>query len=153
MSFKLNLHFCILNSSLKSSNPNLIRTTCELLCDVIMQDFPAEIFLQRPQIFKVSLYNHNFMLKLTVSFPLKKALLYVGNTFYWDFYIQLRRSLVRHLLIDMIYYPSLLMWVRLLQLFAPSTIHRMITVHTVKMTSCQIGSLNKTAIYNSAPLI
>ncbi|XP_029698407.1 rotatin isoform X3 [Takifugu rubripes] len=39
-------------SSLKSSNPNLIRTTCELLCDVIMQDFPAEIFLQRPQIFK-----------------------------------------------------------------------------------------------------
>lgn len=62
----------MLNSSLKSSNPNLIRTTCELLCDVIMQDFPAEIFLQRPQIFKVSLYNHDFMLKLTVNFALKK---------------------------------------------------------------------------------
>ncbi|CAF98010.1 unnamed protein product, partial [Tetraodon nigroviridis] len=39
-------------SSLNSSNPNLVRTTCELLCDVIMQDFPAEIFLQRPNIFK-----------------------------------------------------------------------------------------------------
>ncbi|XP_037550072.1 rotatin [Nematolebias whitei] len=39
-------------SSLRSSNPNLVRTTCELLCDVIMQDFPAEIFLQRPGIVK-----------------------------------------------------------------------------------------------------
>ncbi|XP_041670116.1 rotatin isoform X2 [Cheilinus undulatus] len=39
-------------SSLRSSNPNLVRTTCELLCDVIMQDFPAEIFLQRPNIVK-----------------------------------------------------------------------------------------------------
>ncbi|KAL7373427.1 hypothetical protein ABVT39_006513 [Epinephelus coioides] len=39
-------------SSLRSSNPNLVRTTCELLCDVIMQDFPAEIFLQRPSIIK-----------------------------------------------------------------------------------------------------
>ncbi|KAM4718964.1 rotatin isoform 2-T2 [Anableps anableps] len=39
-------------SSLRSSNPNVARTTCELLCDVIMQDFPAEIFLQRPGIVK-----------------------------------------------------------------------------------------------------
>ncbi|XP_024135486.1 rotatin isoform X1 [Oryzias melastigma] len=39
-------------SSLGSTNPNLVRTTCELLCDVIMQDFPAEIFLQRPGIVK-----------------------------------------------------------------------------------------------------
>ncbi|MED6270448.1 hypothetical protein CHARACLAT_010476 [Characodon lateralis] len=39
-------------SSLGSSNPNMVRTTCELLCDVIMQDFPAEIFLQRPGIVK-----------------------------------------------------------------------------------------------------
>uniref|UniRef100_A0A8C6NVH6 Rotatin n=1 Tax=Nothobranchius furzeri TaxID=105023 RepID=A0A8C6NVH6_NOTFU len=37
-------------SSLRSSNPNLVRTTCELLCDVILHDFPAEIFLQRPGI-------------------------------------------------------------------------------------------------------
>ncbi|XP_030624643.1 rotatin [Chanos chanos] len=35
-------------SSLSSNNPNLVQTTCELLRDVIMQDFPAEIFLQRP---------------------------------------------------------------------------------------------------------
>nr|XP_046227277.1 rotatin isoform X2 [Scatophagus argus] len=40
------------DSSLRSSNPNLVRTTCELLRDVIMQDFPAEIFLQRPSIVK-----------------------------------------------------------------------------------------------------
>ncbi|KAM4606021.1 rotatin [Polymixia lowei] len=37
-------------SSLRSNNPSLVRTTCELLRDVIMQDFPAEIFLQRPSI-------------------------------------------------------------------------------------------------------
>ncbi|XP_067888445.1 rotatin isoform X3 [Heterodontus francisci] len=37
-------------SSLKSSNRTLVRNTCELLQDVIMQDFPAEIFLQRPKI-------------------------------------------------------------------------------------------------------
>ncbi|TRY91578.1 hypothetical protein DNTS_014479 [Danionella cerebrum] len=35
-------------SSLRSNNPNLVQSTCELLHDVIMQDFPAEIFLQRP---------------------------------------------------------------------------------------------------------
>ncbi|XP_030612443.1 rotatin isoform X2 [Archocentrus centrarchus] len=39
-------------NSLGSNNPSLVRTTCELLCDVIMQDFPAEIFLQRPGIVK-----------------------------------------------------------------------------------------------------
>ncbi|XP_058232589.1 rotatin isoform X1 [Hemibagrus wyckioides] len=37
-------------SSLRSDNPDLVRTTCELLRDVIMQDFPVEIFLQRPSI-------------------------------------------------------------------------------------------------------
>ncbi|XP_010889508.2 rotatin isoform X2 [Esox lucius] len=37
-------------SSLRSNNHHLVRTTCELLRDVIMQDFPAEIFLQRPTI-------------------------------------------------------------------------------------------------------
>uniref|UniRef100_W5M728 Rotatin n=1 Tax=Lepisosteus oculatus TaxID=7918 RepID=W5M728_LEPOC len=37
-------------SSLRSNNHSLVRTTCELLQDVIMQDFPAEIFLQRPKI-------------------------------------------------------------------------------------------------------
>lgn len=37
-------------SSLRSSNDTLIWNTCELLKDVIMQDFPAEIFLQRPKI-------------------------------------------------------------------------------------------------------
>ncbi|XP_045646211.1 rotatin isoform X2 [Ursus americanus] len=37
-------------SSLRSSNHTLIWNTCELLKDVIMQDFPAEIFLQRPKV-------------------------------------------------------------------------------------------------------
>ncbi|XP_072306821.1 rotatin isoform X2 [Eucyclogobius newberryi] len=42
-------------SSLRSSNPNLVRTTCELLRDVIMLDFPSEVFLQRPGIVKILL--------------------------------------------------------------------------------------------------
>ncbi|XP_061778049.1 rotatin isoform X2 [Nerophis ophidion] len=42
-------------TSLRSSNPSLVRSTCEILCDVIMQDFPAEIFLQRPNIAKTLL--------------------------------------------------------------------------------------------------
>uniref|UniRef100_A0AAV2L739 Rotatin N-terminal domain-containing protein n=1 Tax=Knipowitschia caucasica TaxID=637954 RepID=A0AAV2L739_KNICA len=42
-------------SSLRSNNPNLVRTTCELLQDVIMQDFPSEVFLQRPGIVKILL--------------------------------------------------------------------------------------------------
>lgn len=37
-------------SSLRSSNHTLIWNSCELLKAVIMQDFPAEIFLQRPKI-------------------------------------------------------------------------------------------------------
>ncbi|KAH0617849.1 hypothetical protein JD844_016493 [Phrynosoma platyrhinos] len=37
-------------SSLRSKNHRLIWNTCELLQDVIMQDFPVEIFLQRPKI-------------------------------------------------------------------------------------------------------
>ncbi|XP_070603560.1 rotatin isoform X2 [Erythrolamprus reginae] len=37
-------------SSLRSKSSKLIWNTCELLRDVIMQDFPAEIFLQRPKI-------------------------------------------------------------------------------------------------------
>ncbi|KAG8442249.1 hypothetical protein GDO86_011157 [Hymenochirus boettgeri] len=37
-------------SSLRSNNHNLIWRSCQLLQDVIMQDFPAEIFLQRPKI-------------------------------------------------------------------------------------------------------
>ncbi|XP_029446758.1 rotatin isoform X2 [Rhinatrema bivittatum] len=37
-------------SSLRSSSHSLIWSSCELLKDVIMQDFPAEIFLQRPRI-------------------------------------------------------------------------------------------------------
>lgn len=41
--------YCVF-SSLRSSNQSLIWSTCELLQDVIMQDFPAEIFLQRPKI-------------------------------------------------------------------------------------------------------
>ncbi|KAM9826967.1 rotatin [Neosynchiropus ocellatus] len=47
-------------NSLRSSNPNLVWTTCELLCDVIMKDFPAEIFLQRPSIVQslLSLLRH-----------------------------------------------------------------------------------------------
>lgn len=48
---------CFMYSSLRSDNPDLVRTTCELLRDVIMQDFPAEIFLQRPSIVQVGCYH------------------------------------------------------------------------------------------------
>ncbi|XP_072544678.1 rotatin isoform X2 [Salminus brasiliensis] len=47
--------------SLRSDSQDLVRTTCELLQDVIMQDFPAEIFLQRPSIVQ------NLLLLLNVS--------------------------------------------------------------------------------------
>ncbi|NWX40487.1 RTTN protein, partial [Steatornis caripensis] len=43
-------------SSLRSNNRSLIWSTCELLQDVIMQDFPAEIFLQRPKILPVLMF-------------------------------------------------------------------------------------------------
>ncbi|XP_048363804.1 rotatin isoform X3 [Sphaerodactylus townsendi] len=49
-------------SSLRSNNPRLIWNTCELLQDVIMQDFPAEIFLQRPKIVQ------NLLSLLTLGF-------------------------------------------------------------------------------------
>lgn len=49
-----NTVFC---SSLRSSNHTLIWNTCELLKDVIMQDFPAEIFLQRPKIVQVCIFH------------------------------------------------------------------------------------------------
>ncbi|NWQ69654.1 RTTN protein, partial [Neopipo cinnamomea] len=49
-------------SSLRSNNQSLIWSTCELLQDVIMQDFPAEIFLQRPKI--VQARNHINLLSL-----------------------------------------------------------------------------------------
>ncbi|XP_054840962.1 rotatin [Eublepharis macularius] len=49
-------------SSLRSNNHRLIWNTCELLQDVIMQDFPAEIFLQRPKIVQ------NLLSLLTLAF-------------------------------------------------------------------------------------
>ncbi|XP_066479673.1 rotatin [Tiliqua scincoides] len=49
-------------SSLRSKNRRLIWNTCELLQDVIMQDFPAEIFLQRPKIIK------SLLLLMTLAF-------------------------------------------------------------------------------------
>ncbi|KAB1256174.1 Rotatin [Camelus dromedarius] len=52
-------------SSLRSSNHTLIWNTCELLKDVIMQDFPAEIFLQRPKI--VQIQFPKILLCLTVK--------------------------------------------------------------------------------------
>ncbi|XP_071958961.1 rotatin-like isoform X2 [Antedon mediterranea] len=40
------------NSSLCSTSPVLINTSCEFICDVVLQDFPAEIFLQRTALVK-----------------------------------------------------------------------------------------------------
>ncbi|XP_070575583.1 rotatin-like [Ptychodera flava] len=38
------------DSSLRSPNPTLVGSSCEFLTEVVLQDFPAEIFLQRPSI-------------------------------------------------------------------------------------------------------
>ncbi|KAJ8303020.1 hypothetical protein KUTeg_019416 [Tegillarca granosa] len=40
------------NSSLQSREPHLLVNSCDFLSDVVFQDFPAEIFLQRPNIVK-----------------------------------------------------------------------------------------------------
>lgn len=58
---------CSIFSSLRSGNHNLVRTTCELLRDVIMQDFPAEIFLQRPSTVQVR-FKFNFCLQSVSCF-------------------------------------------------------------------------------------
>ncbi|NXY68830.1 RTTN protein, partial [Glareola pratincola] len=55
-------------SSLRSNNQSLIWSTCELLQDVIMQDFPAEIFLQRPKIFLMVLYLQSLLSLLNLAF-------------------------------------------------------------------------------------
>ncbi|NXD84645.1 RTTN protein, partial [Halcyon senegalensis] len=57
-------------SSLRSNNQSLIWSTCELLQDVIMQDFPAEIFLQRPKILPVlmGLYLQSLLSLLNLAF-------------------------------------------------------------------------------------
>ncbi|XP_029110935.1 rotatin [Scleropages formosus] len=62
-------------SSLRSSNYNLVWTTCELLQDVIMQDFPAEIFLHRPGIVQnlLSLLRLNPGRGETGDLPLRAA--------------------------------------------------------------------------------
>ena len=38
----------------------MVVSVCEFLTDVVFQDFPAEVFLQRPSIVKV--FNHNSFL-------------------------------------------------------------------------------------------
>ncbi|NXK37958.1 RTTN protein, partial [Piprites chloris] len=54
-------------SSLRSNNQSLIWSTCELLQDVIMQDFPAEIFLQRPKIVQARMHI-NLLSLLNLAF-------------------------------------------------------------------------------------
>lgn len=59
----LQMNNAVFYSSLRSSNHTLIWNTCELLKDVIMQDFPAEIFLQRPKIVQVCIVYKCSVLK------------------------------------------------------------------------------------------
>ena len=40
-------------SRLQNSDEVLVMSSCEFICDVLLQDFPAELFLQRPVIVKV----------------------------------------------------------------------------------------------------
>lgn len=48
-------------SSLCSSSPHLVRNACSFLLDVVFQDFPAEIFLQRPTIAQVCEWGNVFI--------------------------------------------------------------------------------------------
>ena len=43
----------VTDSRLQNSSPTLVSKSCEFLADVLFKDFPAEIFLQRPSVFKV----------------------------------------------------------------------------------------------------
>jgi len=45
-------------SSLQSRESSLLVSTCEFLSDVVFQDFPAEVFLHRPNIIKVLYLLH-----------------------------------------------------------------------------------------------
>ena len=57
------------HSSLQSREAAMLVSTCEFLSDVVFQDFPAEIFLQRPNIVKVVFY----VLKITLYNSLKTS--------------------------------------------------------------------------------
>ena len=52
------VYFCLFHSSLRSNDSSLVMSACEFLSDVVFQDFPAEVFLQRPGIVKVSRLMH-----------------------------------------------------------------------------------------------
>ena len=57
-----------LYSYLLSPSPDTVVRSCQFLCDVLLEDFPPEVFLQRPSILKVS-YNtisnkHNMRIKM-----------------------------------------------------------------------------------------
>ena len=51
--FEVRLDKSFLNSSLQTRDPHCLVGACEFLADVVFQDFPAELFLQRPEILKV----------------------------------------------------------------------------------------------------
>ena len=40
-------------SRLQNSDESLVVSSCEFICEVLLQDFPPELFLQRPLIVKV----------------------------------------------------------------------------------------------------
>ena len=59
-------------ASLCSPNPQSVRNACAFLLDVIFQDFPPEIFLQRPAIIQVrilkSIFFVTYFVKLAMVF-------------------------------------------------------------------------------------
>ncbi len=55
---------CIVSRSLRNADSSLVVSACEFLSDVVFQDFPAEVFLQRPYIVKVP---SSLLFKLTVT--------------------------------------------------------------------------------------
>ena len=49
-------------SRLQSANPDTLLRSCHFIHDVLLEDFPAEVFLQRPDVFRVSCHSNTIML-------------------------------------------------------------------------------------------
>ena len=62
--------------SLQSRESHLLASSCEFLSDVVFHDFPAEIFLQRPNIIRVCIvgFDRNEIVKL---FHMEKKLYFM----------------------------------------------------------------------------
>ena len=70
--------------SLQSKDVTMLASACEFLSDVVFQDFPAEIFLQRPQIVKViKLFMHAYVILYTCLYTQICDASHSGSALLW----------------------------------------------------------------------